>query len=466
MADVKISALPTTTTTAAGDVYPLVQGGVTKHIDFDDIVDSIPDADGSTTGLLTSTDWTTFNNKQATLSIGTIDSVAKSGNGAVLSGASLVNQTADATNPGLVSTGTQTIAGNKTLQGESPTVGNALVVQNSTPTAKLTVANAGRVTVGQDSTVTTEVCAVITTDVTNANLVIAPNGTGAIIADIPDGAVSGGNARGTNAVDLQIERSNAAYVVSGSYSFLGGGSSNTVSANRSVCGGGDFNVVNGTYSTVAGGRSNTSGNSEYCTVGGGQGNTASAGHSSIVGGNENTAAGSLSSISGGFRARTALYGQRANASGYFAANSDAQTSALTFRRSITGTAQAELFLDGASVQAILALPTGATNARMWTAMIQVSAIVATQGAGTAALNECFAGTYQCAIKRVGANTSMIGNVTPTSELSDTNMVSSIVTIDADDTNEALRIQFTPPTTAAADTVIRVVATAYLTEVGR
>jgi hypothetical protein len=99
-------------------------------------------------------------------------------------------------------------------------------------------------------------------------------------------------------------------------------------------------------------------------------------------------------------------------------------------------------------------------------MIQISAIVATQGAGTALQNECFSGTYQCAIKRVLTTTSMIGNVTPTSELSDTNMVTSVVTISADDTNEALKIEFTPPTTAAADTVIRVVATAYLTEVGR
>ena len=48
---------------------------------------------------------------------------------------------------------------------------------------------------------------------------------------------------------------------------------------------------------------------------------------------------------------------------------------------------------------------------------------------------------------------------------DTNMETCIVDIDADDTNEALRIQFTPPTTAGSTTVIRVVATVYLTEVG-
>jgi hypothetical protein len=45
------------------------------------------------------------------------------------------------------------------------------------------------------------------------------------------------------------------------------------------------------------------------------------------------------------------------------------------------------------------------------------------------------------------------------------MLSSVVTITADDTNESLKIEFTPPTGANASTVIRVVATVYLTEVG-
>ncbi|MDO8335829.1 MAG: carbohydrate binding domain-containing protein [Candidatus Saccharibacteria bacterium] len=52
-------------------------------------------------------------------SIGTIDSQTKSANGAVISGNTLVLQTADATHPGLVSTGTQTFAGNKTLTGDT-----------------------------------------------------------------------------------------------------------------------------------------------------------------------------------------------------------------------------------------------------------------------------------------------------------------------------------------------------------
>jgi len=229
--------------------------------------------------------------------IGTINSQTKSANGAVISGTDLVMQTADATNPGLVSTGTQTIAGNKTITGESATVGNVLVVQNLTPTAKLTVANAGRVTVGQDSTVTTEVCAVITTDVTNANLVLAPNGTGAIIADIPDGATTGGNARGDNAVDLQMSRGSITQVASGSQAVLLGGRNNTASGARS---------------TVSG-----------------DGNTASNGNTTAIGGGSNLAEATNSAIIGGIEARTYLNGQFARAINRFAANSDAQTSQIT-----------------------------------------------------------------------------------------------------------------------------------------
>lgn len=64
-------------------------------------------------------------------SIGAIDSVAKSANGASVSGDSIILQTADETNPGLVSTGSQTFAGDKTfnggveINGASPSTGDA-----------------------------------------------------------------------------------------------------------------------------------------------------------------------------------------------------------------------------------------------------------------------------------------------------------------------------------------------------
>ena len=53
------------------------------------------------------------------LTVGTVDSEAKSANGAVIANDALVLQTADTTFPGMVSIGTQSFAGNKTFEGLS-----------------------------------------------------------------------------------------------------------------------------------------------------------------------------------------------------------------------------------------------------------------------------------------------------------------------------------------------------------
>jgi hypothetical protein len=69
--------------------------------------------------------------------VGALDSQGKDPNGAVISGSNIYMQTADSSHPGIVSTGTQTIAGNKTFTG-STTIktdsADALRVQNATGT--------------------------------------------------------------------------------------------------------------------------------------------------------------------------------------------------------------------------------------------------------------------------------------------------------------------------------------------
>lgn len=110
-------------------------GGTTGTVNFlrEDGAWAAPPSGGTTPGVFTSTvnglvpasgggsdkylasdaTWKTFN---ALTTIGTINSQTKSANGAVVSGANLIMQTADATYPGLVSAGTQTFAGNKTFK--------------------------------------------------------------------------------------------------------------------------------------------------------------------------------------------------------------------------------------------------------------------------------------------------------------------------------------------------------------
>jgi hypothetical protein len=65
-----------------------------------------------------------------------------------------------------------------------------------------------------------------------------PKGTGAILAQFPDGTAAGGHARGAGATDLQTVRNNPTQVASGAGSALIGGVNNTASGAESIVGGG------------------------------------------------------------------------------------------------------------------------------------------------------------------------------------------------------------------------------------
>jgi hypothetical protein len=151
--------------------------------------------------------------------------------------------------------------------------------------------------------------------------------------------------------------------------------------------------------------------------------------------------------------RAELQGQISHAGGLFTAQGDAQSHELIWRREITGTAQTELFLDGTSIRAILP----GTNS-VWKGIINFAAVCTVQGTGTTGVGSVAAIDYSVTIKRIGTSTVLIAanNLSPLD--SDGGMGTSTFDISADDTNEALAIKFTPPGTAAADTVIRVVAT--------
>jgi hypothetical protein len=183
-----------------------------------------------------------------------------------------------------------------TLQTVKDQLNNSstLQISNSTTKVNSTLTVAERLNIESDSTVSTQTSSVIQSTTTNANLVIAPNGTGALIADIPDGILAGGNARGLNAVDLQMFRGNSAMVASGNRSVIVGGNSNTASGTESVVVGGNANTASSSYSVVSGGQSNTAFTNTHATVGGGFSNAASGQYSTIAGGDYNTASGNAS----------------------------------------------------------------------------------------------------------------------------------------------------------------------------
>ena len=88
---------------------------------------------------------------------------------------------------------------------------------------------------------------------TNADIVIRPKGTGAILGNIPDNTATGGNKRGANAVDLQTIRNAATDVANGDYSVISGGYRNKASGLYSAVVGGFISAATGESSTNLGG---------------------------------------------------------------------------------------------------------------------------------------------------------------------------------------------------------------------
>jgi hypothetical protein len=314
----------------------------------------------------------------------------------------------------------------------------------------------------------------------NVALVLNPKGLGGLQAQVADGTIVGGNARGNNAVDWQTVRTAATQVASGAWSFIGGGrrntvsdfssvvvggSSNTSSSHHAFVGGGESNTASASYATVAGGVINTA-SSSYATISGGLANTAFgtwtgtvaggsnnvANSGTIGGGNNNTVSGNFSIISGGRYGLANQYGMFSHASGQFAATGDAQYSRMILRRQTTDATPSILTADGGagstSTRVILANNTG------YQFLVQV---MARDTSGTDSAWWTIRGGI---IKdtSVGSTTLIGTNIIETS--STPGAATWIVTATADTTNGALAITVT----GALGVTIRWVATIHLNTV--
>lgn len=324
-----------------------------------------------------------------------------------------------------------------------------------------------------------------------------PGGAGLFVAD-----ATAGNARGTDAVDLQVSRATAGAtgVASGAQSVISGGQDNTASGARSVVaggemnlasglesviGGGDSNQVDSTQGTIAGGDTNTilggaanessigggrlnaiTGNgqaviaggisntvsAQYGAILGGSTNIVSGDYGAVVGGGSNTASGFTASIVGGSEALADKYGQRAFAAGRFAAKGDAQTSELVWRIETTGiVAATEMFLDGNALRATIAA------GKTWAFEIIVAA------RSSAGLNAAW--TIKGVINNLAGVTS-IATAVATALLADNSgatfgTLANIPVVSADNANDALVIHVANP----AATNVRWVAWAKLIEIG-
>ena len=101
----------------------------------------------------------------------------------------------------------------------------------------------------------------------NIGIALSPKGTGAITAQVPDGTIAGGNARGANSVDLQTLRPSSLAVASGDYSGILWGAFNGATGNYAMAGGYQCFATNQT--TVALGSQGNAYLALQLTVGGG-----------------------------------------------------------------------------------------------------------------------------------------------------------------------------------------------------
>ena len=249
----------------------------------------------------------------------------------------------------------------------------------------------------------------------NSSLVLAPKGTGAfVLGPRPDGTATGGNARGTYAVDLQWSpRFAATNVASGSASIILNGVNNASGGANAVSGG--ENCSAGGIASVALGFSATA-SSNY----------------TFAAGYRPTASGANGAVALGANPSATINGQFAFSSGRPSASGVAQLTVFTLYGNTTGTGTTELFAgadQGGTVR--LSVPSGHI-------MHGLVHIIGTRSDGVNVA------TYsrQVAIKNLGGTTSLVGSVTTVgADLASGTSIS----ITANDGNDALKIDCTGPT---------------------
>lgn len=289
----------------------------------------------------------------------------------------------------------------------------------------------------------------VTNPATNMDAAILPKGTGAIVAQIPDGTATGGNKRGTRANDLQRNRSTAAAVAAAPDSFAAG-RNNTIAttADESAVFGSSNNISSGSTNALCAGGGNTVGpNSNYSAVFGNN-NTASARYA-LMGGNNGTASGESSFVHGescvasaiygsavGFRANNrGMIGGRAWASGMFTASGDAQERQAVVRRSTTNATPAVMTADGSApgTDDQIVLPNSSCF------MVRGDIVARENATG-----DCKSWEIRATIKR-GANaasTAIVGTAVVTVADADAGAAAWTIAVTADTTNGALAITAT------------------------
>lgn len=166
---------------------------------------------------------------------------------------------------------------------------------------------------------------------------------------------------------------------------------------------------------------------------------------------KNTKATAAYGDASGHESLSYLKGQRAHATTKFSAVGDAQYSRVVLHGETTDATITEIFIDASDRVVIPA-------SRTWAFHIQIAARQTAGAAGTVGDSGIY--DVKGGIKRDGANnTALVGAITKTTIAED--QAAWDVDVDADDTNESLRVRVT----GELNKTIHWVATVHLTEVG-
>jgi hypothetical protein len=356
-----------------------------------------------------------------------------------------------------------------------------------------------------------------TISATNADIALVAKGTGATLAQVPDGTRAGGDKRGQFATDLQKFRTTATQVASGNYSvvcggqnnlasgifsvicggqdstygtganaFIGGGYDNRATAAWSATAAGASNQATSNYSFVGGGQSNVTQTGTHATVCGGNGSTASGGYSFVGGGASHTVSGSTATVCGGNTNTASATGSTVCGGRQNTANGDHSFVGGGRRGTTRSIAGYQVFPAcdvpiadalGISQSALLLLGRQTTDATATVLTSNSSAAGTTNQvilannsaysfsgeviAGVTAAGNTARWTIDGAIKR-GANaasTVMVGTPTVTMTHNDAGAATWVVAVTADTTNGGIAVTVT----GAAATTIRWVCKINTTE---
>ena len=320
----------------------------------------------------------------------------------------------------------------------------SLKLMDSNGDTRFAVLDNGMLEIGKQTNAATQNTAVIKAAGADANIGIAltPIGNGAFSLATPGGTVTGGNARGQYAVDLQMLRVANTQVASGQYSTAAGGVSNTASGQYSTVAGGVSNTASGYSSTVAGGYGNTaSGGNSF--VGGGHQNAAQSSLSSVINGQECTASANGACIISGYK-NVSYFPYQVVLGSSNAEGSVAQATSFVLAANKTGTSSFLLKGNDTRVEGggINWSPLGTNRNVRVTAQV----IIATndKGDGSGTTGDVYASDITFTVKKVSNNISILASPAEENKQYDSSMSDLAISVTADNATKEVKIQVTPP----------------------